>query len=837
MDFSKLAPISRGRKPTDPFEIFEKRPSVAGAAEDLWRGQTEALGEWTRSRTKRDVLIGLNTGAGKTLVGLLIAQSLVNEGVQNVIYVCATIDLVEQTAKEAQKLGLDFTTRTSGEFSNDAFESGHGFCITTYHALFNGLSALRRRFPPGAVIFDDAHVAEGILCESFLMRISNDNHPRLFRELTDEFRTHFSELGHRQQFNDTITGQRPLVMMAAPSAVRQHEERLLNILNQAGVGSDEQLKYAFAHLADHLSRCAILFSRGICEITPPFLPALALDVFERRIRRVYLSATLQYKTDFVRAFGRLPEVLIEPRNDAGNGERLILFSHLVKGGVTSELANNIKRKHKLVVAVPTYGAAAKAWGSIAKAPERNEFTTELNRFRHARSGAFVLVSRVDGIDLPHEACRVMIMDGLPAGSNLIDRFQWEFLNMRNAHALRISNRIVQLFGRINRGRNDYGCFLISGRDLNTWLRNDRYIALMPYLLQQQIALGRYVQQEMEITRDAKVLETIDSVLSREASWLALYRDNIERGALDDDKVARADAIETRLVDAALAEARFAKATWENDLEEARLAFEETIENTARADAPLAGWHNVWLGSLLEEAGDNDAAAFAYRSARLSLGSQILLPKLSTEAEVHAEPVRPFAASVFRLIGMMSHATFLREVAGLERRLKDLDRASPRQMEEAVRALGELLGFEGSRPDNDVGTGPDVLWEDTEADTALAFELKTDKQPSASYSKKDIGQGHDHVAWVAKEKANRRLLGLGFVGPDGACTDRANPSPNMWIIEPRQLAKVRDRVLALIRDMRKELPLDRLASAREKCGEAEWTLDSLFKSVRGRRLDM
>jgi transposase InsO family protein len=50
-----------------------------------------------------------------------------------------------------------------GRYSNDLFESGRTFCITTYQALFNGLSSIRRNHFPGAVLFDDAHVAEAML--------------------------------------------------------------------------------------------------------------------------------------------------------------------------------------------------------------------------------------------------------------------------------------------------------------------------------------------------------------------------------------------------------------------------------------------------------------------------------------------------------------------------------------------------------------------------------------------------------------------------------------------------------------------------------------------------
>ena len=58
------------------------------------------------NRDKDDVAVVLNTGAGKTLVGLLIAQSLVNETKRQVVYACSSIQLVEQTATKAEGYGL-----------------------------------------------------------------------------------------------------------------------------------------------------------------------------------------------------------------------------------------------------------------------------------------------------------------------------------------------------------------------------------------------------------------------------------------------------------------------------------------------------------------------------------------------------------------------------------------------------------------------------------------------------------------------------------------------------------------------------------------------------------
>lgn len=145
MDFGKLGSTRKAPSPTDPIKIFTALPSLRGTFNDLWRGQAKALSEWHELRTKRDVLVSLNTGAGETVVGLLMAQSLVNEGLSNVLYVCSTIDLVRQTSQEGKRIGIDHSTRVQREFSNELFETGKSFCITTYSAVFNGHSALRRR--------------------------------------------------------------------------------------------------------------------------------------------------------------------------------------------------------------------------------------------------------------------------------------------------------------------------------------------------------------------------------------------------------------------------------------------------------------------------------------------------------------------------------------------------------------------------------------------------------------------------------------------------------------------------------------------------------------------
>jgi hypothetical protein len=625
MDFSKLGRAKKAQAPTDPIRIFETLPSLSGTFNDLWRGQDKALTEWNAARDRQDVLVSLNTGAGKTIVGLLIAQSLVNDGLQNVLYVCSTIDLVRQTSAEATRIGIDHSTRIRREFTNNLFETGKAFCITTYSALFNGHSALRNRFFPRAIIFDDAHVAESLLRDAFTLRVDIHDDEELFKEIADLFKPHFKELGIAGRFRDALDLSRHSTAFVAPHGLYERSERLLSILLRNGIKDHDDLTYPFAWLEDRINACAAVFTRGAFELTPPFLPSLALDIFQQKVRRVYLSATMQSQTDFIRAFGRRPDVTITPSNDAGNGERLIVSGRKIKGGFGPDFAEILVETQKVVVAVPDY-ERAKPWAKVAEPPAREAFSERLDEFRRADEGAFTLVSRVDGIDLPHDTCRIMIMEGLPSGASLLERYQWEFLRMNNVHAVRIANRLAQLFGRINRGRNDYGAFLVQGDDLDKWLANDRNLLLLPPLLQKQVLIGREVQDEFGIDTGKQAIGLIERVLGRDEGWLDYYQREVKLAELDQDQLARHDAAEPFMVAAALSEAKYAAAMWNDDPTNARRELEKTVDTTAQYDTPLGGWHALWLGAAFEREGDKEAARTAYGHAMRRLGNGMTLPR-------------------------------------------------------------------------------------------------------------------------------------------------------------------------------------------------------------------
>ena len=90
--------VALGKKLTDPIDLFNKL-TLRGSIQNIWEPQADAPREWNRVRAASDVVVQMNTGGGKTLVGLVIAQALLNELNKRVLYVVPNNQLVEQTLK------------------------------------------------------------------------------------------------------------------------------------------------------------------------------------------------------------------------------------------------------------------------------------------------------------------------------------------------------------------------------------------------------------------------------------------------------------------------------------------------------------------------------------------------------------------------------------------------------------------------------------------------------------------------------------------------------------------------------------------------------------------
>jgi hypothetical protein len=136
LDYKKIKSGLPSRKPTDPRKIFTtlkrdttkfKRPSdEQGDVFDAWYGK----------RTRTDNTLKMNTGSGKTVVGLLCLQSSLNEGVGPAVYVTPDKYLLHQVVAEAESLGIAVTE----DEGDAAFLSGNATLVINIWKLVNGRS-------------------------------------------------------------------------------------------------------------------------------------------------------------------------------------------------------------------------------------------------------------------------------------------------------------------------------------------------------------------------------------------------------------------------------------------------------------------------------------------------------------------------------------------------------------------------------------------------------------------------------------------------------------------------------------------------------------------------
>jgi replicative superfamily II helicase len=175
LDFNKLRDAKKQPPAIDPVEIFRRLPKKA-EIKDLYGSQTEVLNAWFADRAKPDHVVKLHTGGGKTLVGLLIAQSVLNELSEPVIFLCPNNHLVGQTLKKATEYSIPAVPYEK-PFADD-FVNAKSVMVVNYAHLFNGVSRFGIRgkeiLKLGGIIVDDAHVGASILRDQFSIRVSRD---------------------------------------------------------------------------------------------------------------------------------------------------------------------------------------------------------------------------------------------------------------------------------------------------------------------------------------------------------------------------------------------------------------------------------------------------------------------------------------------------------------------------------------------------------------------------------------------------------------------------------------------------------------------------------------
>lgn len=440
--------------------------------------QAEALKELSKRRSSRDLVLKMSTGYGKTTVALVYLWSHMIESGRPVVYLCPTTQLVEQVLREAENLGIKATYYRAREKQPDPEgTNGKAIIVCTYDKLFNGQTTFNRTdvdIIPYAVVLDDAHSGIQEIRDAFTIRISLSTTSDLFNQLRAVFRAPCKD--HQPGIWEGIERQDSDAMIELPfwswAALIGQVRPLLEKRYQDEHGDSKLAKAVFFNwplLRNHLRWCRCIVSGSAIEILadPPAIQEVRQ--FHKAERRLFMSATLSDDSALVRELGCDPEIAktpVVPPSDHGVGERMILAPSLVDPKLdrnwVMQTCASFSTKCRVVVLTASE-KAAKEWSSlgafVAVGPDVAPAVDKL------KSGVLSFVAfpqRYDGIDLPDESCRVLVLDGMPTGQGLADDYDRRIEGRTGGAYRRWIYRVEQGMGRGVRSQADYAAVIITG---------------------------------------------------------------------------------------------------------------------------------------------------------------------------------------------------------------------------------------------------------------------------------------------------------------------------------------------------------------------------------------
>jgi Rad3-related DNA helicase len=109
-------------------------------------------------------------------------------------------------------------------------------------------------------------------------------------------------------------------------------------------------------------------------------------------------------------------------------------------------------------------------------------------------GPFVFANRYDGIDLIGDACRLIIIDGLPKGANTYELLRAEALQASSSTNISLAQKIEQGMGRATRGAGDYCVVLVIAPELVSWITRADSLKLMTPSTRAQVLMGHEISK-------------------------------------------------------------------------------------------------------------------------------------------------------------------------------------------------------------------------------------------------------------------------------------------------------------------------------------------------------
>ncbi|MFD5453612.1 DEAD/DEAH box helicase [Streptomyces olivaceus] len=722
--------------PSDPEQLYRLLARGNRGPDSVWGHQSKVMEHWHRQfRHKGDVALELPTGAGKTLVGGLIAEYLRRTEGSRVAYLCPTRQLAVQTAQKLSDYGIPPSLLIGPSKDWDQadlarYQAAGSVAVSTYSHVFNS----RPRIDTADVlILDDAHAADGYVSKPWSLRISRRLHESAYKDLLAALSPALDPLllPHLRSENPGthyLTG----IYLASPAAVAARAGHVESVIREAVAQNkvSDDAAHAWKFVETHVAECLAYVSYREILIRPLIAPTFQHNAYNSPKQRIYMSATLGAGGELERAFGR-PKIHRIPVpagwDKEGTGRRFFVFPELARDlasdttVVAPFVQRVIKQAGRVVVLTPETRVADQFREQYLPEGYRTftarEVEDDLSVFTSQPAAALVLTNRYDGVDLPDEDCRLVVFDGLPANGDLQEKFLHDSVGAEEVLRERIRARIQQGAGRATRNLRDHAAVVVLGRSLTSYLaRRDIQASMHPE-----------IHAELEVGVDASLDQTSDDVWgnlgifnSQGPDWDEVEEDIVRNRETYDRQDGPGAAA---LQQAVRSEVAAANALWSKDHHFALTSIKRVTDQLRNAQTPKR-YSSLWsyLGfcvayRLAETTGEaqfqQTAGSYFSEARRNSLGTTwfdrvapVVAPSAATVEEL--DPTDEAAmTSILAAKDLWEPQAFQAALAARA----GLQQTDPDPYEDGLVYLGRLAGASKSYGDPRDGTAakPDAVW--------------------------------------------------------------------------------------------------------------------------------
>jgi hypothetical protein len=745
---------AKQRPPTTPEDLYDSLAVTDENIGALWRHQSHVLGRYYNEfADARDVALELPTGAGKTLVGLLIADWRRRARGETSAFICPTRQLALQAHEKAKGYGIPTVLLIGANRDWDPAEqtrglSGDATIVSVYSHIFNTSPKIH----PDTLVLDDAHAGEGPVAKNWSVSVGRSS--PAYEPLLACVGSALSTSQLTELKDDGLDPHaRPVPQLVGPFQLGGLEDKVKGVLTEC-LEDDDAAHFALREIRGHLSGCLMYVAWHEILIRPFVPPTRFHGTFAEADQRVYLSATLGSAGELERAFGRTRIPRVETPSEwerRGSGRRLALLPRagMRAGEATLFIKETLGEFPRALVLAPSQWEVESVqvllpdnWTLLEKKDVQETF----HPFQESDKTALILANRYDGIDLPGEQCEAILISGLPTGTHLQERFLAETVKARSALRERIRTRLMQGMGRATRGRSDRAVILMAGEDLIEFLRDPTSLAGLRPELQAELGYGLFLAQEEGVD----LSDIVESFLARDDDWEAAEAYLRERA---DEANNNPPEGAVQLQEAAPMEVRACEAAWRGEPDEAYAHAQAAVRRlTVGAVSPYRTHWKVlaahWAAQHANSTSDPVDLRIASelirdaKAAARTLAWMPRLPDIKPPDEVKDLGTRAIqiASGVQKLARSPKADRYVNEMVAW------IASDSAKDFEQGLERLGEMLGFDAVRPN--VSAAPDSAWRDERVH--FLWEAKSEQLNDGDLSAEMIRQANTHPTWVERE---------------------------------------------------------------------------------------